>query len=313
MDPQVFATLERIAAEKDAAKKQRMKDESEHALAAHFGNPANHADLTELSFDLVNLAWADAMTNDIVPQIIDVKTVGLGDTDYIEDDLRGMRAYWQGKGGQILSDVLRYERTWMPREEIVTAIDGHQDEFTLNFWGSFDRLRAQANEKVRQAPVHRLIELVRAAVAGGAFFGSFAADTLTSAQVDSVVDQVIARSGRATILGSPMGLRYLSNVGLEFSDAAKDQILRTGRLGTYKGSSVLEVENFEDFAGNFVLPNNELWVVGKKAGRLTYYGDAAKVQILQLPSFMRRWETARDAGMLLYGAERGYLARIVLT
>jgi hypothetical protein len=313
MDPQVFATLERIAAETDDAKRQRMKDESEQALAAHFGNPANHSDLVELSFDLVNLAWSDAMATDILPQIIDVKTVGLGDTDYIEDDLRGMRAYWQGKGGQILSDMLRYERTWMPREEIVTAIDGHADEFTLNFWGSFDRLRAQANEKVRQAPVQRLIELVRAAVSSGAFFGTFAADTLTSAQVDSVVDQVVARSGRATIIGSPMGLRYLSNVGLEYSNEAKDQILRTGRLGVYKGSSVLEVENFEDFAGNFVLPNNELWIVGKKAGRLTYYGDSAKVQILQLPSFMRRWETARDAGMLLYGASRGYLARIVLT
>src|SRR3954465_10814084 len=127
MDPVVFATLERIAAEKDASKKQRMKDESEFALAAHFGNAAHISDLTELSFDLVNLAWSDAMTTDILPQIIEVKTVGLTDTDFIEEDLRGLRAYWQGKGVQILSDVLRYERTWMPREEIVTAIDGHQD------------------------------------------------------------------------------------------------------------------------------------------------------------------------------------------
>jgi hypothetical protein len=107
------------------------------------------------------------MADDLVPQIIEVKTVGMNDTDYIEDDLRGLRAYWQGKGGQILSDVLRYERTFMPREEIVTAIDGHQDEFASNFWGSFDRLRSQANEKVRQAPVFRLVELVRAAITGG--------------------------------------------------------------------------------------------------------------------------------------------------
>jgi hypothetical protein len=313
MDPAVFATLERIAAETDKSKKQRMKDDSEVALAEHFGNAAHLSDLTELSFDLVNLAWADAMAVDLVPQIIEVKTVGMNDTDYIEDDLRGLRAYWQGKGGQILSDVLRYERTFMPREEIVTAIDGHQDEFASNFWGSFDRLRSQANEKVRQAPVFRLVELVRAAITGGSYYGTFAAATLTSDQIDSVVDEVIARSGRASILGSPMALRYLASIGLEYGDEAKNQILKTGRLGVYKGSNVVELENFEDFAGNFVLPNNELWIVGKKAGRLTYYGDAAKVQILQLPSFMRRWETAKDAGMLLFGAERGYLARIVLT
>jgi hypothetical protein len=313
MDPQVFATLERIAAEQDPAKKARLKELSETALAAHFSNSAHLNDLTELSFDLINLAWADAMTEDIVPQIIEVKTVGLGDTDYLDEDLRGMRAYWQGKGGQILSDVIRYERSWLPREEIVTAIDGHQDEFALNFWGSFDKLRTQANEKIRQAPTRRLVELIRAAITGGAFYGTFPATTLTSDQLDSVLDQVLARNGSASILGAPMALRYMSAVGLEYSNEAKDQILRTGRLGVYKGQNVVQVENFEDFAGNFVLPNNELWIVGRKAGRLTYYGDAARVQILQLPAFMRRWETARDAGMMLYGSNRGRLARIVLT
>jgi hypothetical protein len=313
MDAQVFQTLERISAEKDAAKRSRLKDQCEDALARHFSNPANINDLQELSFELINLAWADAMADDILPQIIEVKTVGLGETDYLDEDLRGMRAYWQGKGGQILSDVLRYERSFLPREEIVTAIDGHQDEFALNFWGSFDKLRTQANEKVRQAPTQRLVELVRAAVTGGAFYGTFAALTFTSAQLDSVLDQVLARNGSVSILGSPMALRYMAHVGMEYGDAAKDQILRTGRLGVYKGQGVVQVENFEDFAGNFVLPNNELWIVGKKAGRLTYYGEQARVQILQLPSFMRRWETGRDAGMMLYGANRGRLARIVFT
>jgi hypothetical protein len=313
MDPQVFATLARINAESDAAKQERLKEQSENALAAHFSNPAHLNDLQELSFDLINLAWADAMSQDITAQLIEVKTIGLAETDYLDDDLRGMRAYWQGKGGQILSDILRYERSIMPREEIVTAIDGHQDQFATNFWGSFDKLRTQANEKVRQAPVQRLVELIRAAITGGAFYGTFAASTLTSAQLDSVIDQVFARNGRASILASPMGARYLANVGLEYGDAAKESILRTGVLGTYKGSTVVQVENFEDFAGTFVLPNNELWIVGAKAGRLTYYGESARVQILQLASFMRRWETGRDAGLMLFGAAQGRLGRIVLT
>jgi hypothetical protein len=313
MDPQVFATLERIAREKDIATRERFKEQSETALAAHFSNPANLNDLTELSFDLVNIAWSDTMTDDIVNQIIEVKTVGLAETDYLDEDLRGMRAYWQGKGGQILSDMLRYQRTFMPREEIVTAIDGHQDQFATNFWGSLARLQAQAREKVRQAPVFRLVELIRAAITSGAYYGTFAASTLTDDQVDSVLDQVLARNGRAALLASPMGIRYLSRVGMEFGPNVQEQIFRTGVIATYKGQSVVQVENFEDFAGNFVLPNNEIWVVGNKAGRLTYYGDQARVQILQLPSFMRRWETARDAGMMLYGTNRGRIARIVLT
>jgi hypothetical protein len=315
MEALVYNTLARIYAEKDDGKRQVLKDESNAALAAHFSHPANASDLQELAFDLLNLAWADAMNEDIVGRIIEVKTVGLGDPDYIDEDLRGMRAYWQGKGGQILSDVLRYERHQMPREEMVWAIDQHVDELALNFWGPIEKLRSQANEKLRQLPTTRLVELIQAAITSGVYYGTFAATTLTGAQVRSVVEQVSAKSGgSATIIGTELGVRYLSRVGLEYSDEARNQILHTGMIGVFEGWPVAQIENFEDFAGNFVLPNNELWIVGKKAGRLTYYGGV-KGQVLSMTAFRRRWETARDAGMLLYGADErhGRLGRIVLT
>jgi hypothetical protein len=90
-------------------------------------------------------------------------------------------------------------------------------------------------------------------------------------------------------------------------------VFRTGQVGIYKGYPVVEVENFEDFAGNLVLPTNELFIVGQNSGRLTYFGQQAKVQQLPRPGFYVRWETAKDAGMLLYGVGRGRIGRIVLT
>jgi hypothetical protein len=271
-------------------------------------------DMEELAYDLLNIAWSDAMAEDIVPRLIEVKTVGLGETDYIEEDLRGMRAYWQGKGGQILSDILRYERTQMPREEMVSALDYHQDEIVTNFWGTFDKLTGQAREKLRQLPVVRLIELVQASIIGGVTYGSFAAASLTDDQVDSVLEEVALRSnGQVSLVGTRVALRHLANVGLEFGDAVAERIFNTGQIGQYKGYPTVQVENFEDFNGNFVLPNDEIWIVGRNAGRLTFYGPQAKVQQLRLPSFFGRWETARDAGMLLYGAGKGRVGRIVLT
>src|SRR3954451_579548 len=314
MDALVFEALQQVANAASEDDRARLRDESNANLAAHFSHPANQADLEELAFDLVNIAWSDTMSEDIVPRIIQVKTVGLGDPDYIEEDLRGMRAYWQGKGGQILSDMLRYTRTQMPREEMVTAIDWHVDQMALNFWGSFDSLRGQAEAKLRMLPTIRLIELIQAAITSGTYYGTFAAATLTDNQIDSVLEEVAARSdGAVSIIGTRIGVRALANVGLDFGDNIKEQIFRTGIIGQYKGYPVVQISNFEDFAGNFVLPSDELWFVGQNAGRLTYFGAAAKVQTLQLPSFMRRWETARDAGMLLYGAERGRLGRVFLT
>lgn len=312
MDALVYETLRQVNAETDEAKRATLKEQSGERLGQHFAR--SQADMEELAFDLLNLAWSDAMTEDLVPQIMEVKTVGLGETDYVEDDLRGMRAYWQGKGGQIRSDIIRYERAQMPKEEMVTAIDWHIDKMRLNFWGTFDKLVAQAQEKLRQLPTVRLVELVQAAITAGTTFGSFAAATLTSAQIDSVVDEVAAKSrGQVTIMGTRIAVRQLSAVGLEFGDNIAERIFQTGILGQYKGYPVVQIENFEDFVGNFVLPDDELWIVGRNAGRLTFYGEQAKVQQLSLPSFYRRWETARDAGMLLYGADKGRIGRVVLT
>jgi hypothetical protein len=312
MDPLIFETLRRIQAEEDETRREEMREEAGERLGAHFSR--HPADAEELAFDLLNRVWADAMDQDITGQIIEVKTVGLADPDYVEEDLRGLRAYWQGKGGQILSDIIRYERSQMPREEQVTAIDFHVDEMATQFWGTFDKLVAQAREKLSQLPVTRLVELIQAAITGGTYYGTFAASTLTDAQVDSVVEQVALRTdGNVTILGTRVGTRKLAPVGLQFGDNVAERVFNTGEIGNYKGYPVVQVKNFENFEGNFVLPNDELWIVGQNAGRLTYFGGDAKVQQLQLPSFFRRWETARDAGMLLYGAAKGRVGRIKLT
>src|SRR4051794_1234681 len=314
MDPQVFNTLKKVQAATDESVAADLKARSNAALAAHFTHPGNAADLEELAFDLLNITWSDTMGENIVNRIIEVKTVGLGDPDYVNENLRGMRAYWQGKGGQILSDIIRYERATMPKEEQVAAIDLHQDELALDFWGTFDKLVGQAREKLSQLPVTRLIELIQAGVSASPYYGTFAAATLTDTQIDPIIEAVADRSkGNVTILGSRQAVRKLATVGLDFGPNIQEQVFRTGEIGNYKGYSVVQVENFEDFNGNLVLPIDELWLVGQNSGRLTYYGATAKVQQLRLPSFYLRWETARDAGMLLYGAAKGRIGRIVLT
>src|SRR3954469_9304998 len=107
MDSLVLNTLSAVASEEDEAKKTLLMEQSNRALGDHFMR--HPMDMEELAFDLFNGAWKDAMEVDVTPKVIEVKTVGLGETDFVDEDLRGMRAYWQGKGGRILSDVLRYE------------------------------------------------------------------------------------------------------------------------------------------------------------------------------------------------------------
>lgn len=314
MESQVLATLRAVQAEQDEAKRTELMERSNKALGRHFTAAGNGADLEELAFLLLNTTWSDVMSQDVVNLLIEVKTVGLGDPDYVSEDLRGMRAYWQGKGGEILSDVLRTTRATMPKEEMVAGIDVHRDELKLNFWGEFNKLVTQAREKLSQLPTERLIELIRAGVTASPYYGQFAAATLTDAQIDPILDAVAAKSkGQISIVGTRIALRKLATVGLDYGPNIQERIFATGQIAAYKGYPVVEVENFENFAGDFVLPDDEITVVGKNAGRLTYYGSEVKTQILQLPAFYQKWETARDAGMLLYGAPLGRVGRFRLT
>jgi hypothetical protein len=312
MDALVERALAEVAACEDEDRRNQLMRESNAALGAHFRR--NPGELEEIAFQLFDIAWSDLMAEDILPRVIQVKNVGLGDVDWVDEDLRGMRAYFQGKGGQILSDLLRYQRTLMPREEMVVAIDLHRDEIELDFWNSFTKLQAQANEKVRQLPVTRLVQLIQAGITAGTTYGTFPAATLTANNIDPIIDFVAQRSkGQVSILGARNAIRILSNVGVQFGPNVAERIFVAGQVGVYKGYPLVEVENFEDFSGNLVLPVNELWVVGQNAGRLTYFGQQAKVQQLPRSGFYVRWESAKDAGMLLYGIGRGRLGRIVFT
>jgi hypothetical protein len=320
MDSHIFGILQRVQAEQDEARRAELMADTNDELGTHFSR--NNADLQELAWDMYNVVWRDVVngfwstpgSQDILGQLVEVKTVGLADTDFIEEDLRGLRAYFQGKGGQIRSDIIRAERQQMPREELVSAIDLHEDDIRNNFWGLLGDLQKQVAEKVRVAPVVQLISLVQAAVQGGTTYGSFAASTLSDTQLDPIINTVLQRSaGSATIVGTLIAIRKLANVGLDFGYAIQQQIFGSGTIAQYKGVPITVLQNFEQFDGSFVLPDDEVWIIGKNSGRVTYFGNQAKVQILQLPSFYRRWETARDVGISVYGAPKGRIGRVILT
>lgn len=312
-------TIKRVL---EAPEDQRpaLMDQTDADLSAYFSKPQNLDALNELAYSIVGMAWSDAMMEDVVSKIIEVKTVGVNDRDYVDEDLRGLQAYWQGKGGDIEGHILRSSRTEMPRDEMVAGFDMHDDEIATSFWGSLNDLSNHYREKLRQLPMLRLVELIQAAlpdpstVDGEAVTGSFAAATLTDDNIDSVLVTVRKFSkGPVAILGSSWAMHYLANVGLTFGDNVAEQVFNTGQIGQYKGAACIQIENFEGFDGSRLLPDNELWFVAQDAGRLTFFGNAPKVAVIRRPSFYQRWETARDAGMLLYGVQHGRLGRIELT
>lgn len=297
-----------------------LMDRTDAELAKWFSSPQGEAELKELAYTLMQFAWADALQQDIVPLIIDSKTVGLDEIDYMEEDLRGVQAYWQGTGGEIIAGTIRHQRERMPRDEMVVGLDMHDDQIRTSFWGTLSSLRAHASEKMRLLPMQKLIQLVdRALPVGTTIDGLALSSTVAAASIaDTDVDPIqrtVMRYSKAGVsfVGTQYALHSLADIGLTYGDNVSAQVFNTGVIGQYKGSPVVVVENSEDFFGDDIMPENEIWIVGKNAGRLTYYGNQTKTQVLRRSGFNQKWESARDAGMSLFGAEAGRIGRIVLT
>jgi hypothetical protein len=62
-----------------------------------------------------------------------------------------------------------------------------------------------------------------------------------------------------------------------------------------------------------VLPNDELWFVGQNAGRLTYYGAAGQGPAASASVLHAALGDGARRGMLLFGAQRGRIGRMILT
>jgi len=300
--------------------RQNLMDRTDAQLAQWYSTPSGRLELEELAYVLMGFAWADAMKQDIVPLIIESKTVGLDEIDYMEEDLRGLQAYWQGTGGEIVAGIIRNQRERMPREEMAIAIDLHDDQIRTSFWGTLSDLRSHAADKMRLLPMEKLIQLVaRALPAGTTIDGDpltavVPLGTLADSDVDPIQRAVLRYSkAGVSFVGTQHALFNLADIGLVYGDNVSAELFRTGIIGQYKGSNVVVVENSTDFFGDDIMPENEIWIVGQNAGRLTYYGNQVKTQVLARSGFNKQWESARDAGMSLFGAEAGRIGRIVLS
>lgn len=321
MTPPIKLIEKVLRAEGDA--RDRLMEQTNAELGEWILHPAGQHYLSELAFQLMGLAWKDGLNDNIIDRIIETKRVALGATDYIDDrTLRGLMAYWQGVGGRIMSGVLRYDqRIPMPKEAMVAAINMHADELATNFWGRLTDLQARAEEKIRMLPVIRLVAMIAEAlptgstVDGEAVSGTYAHATVTEANLDAILLVVGKHStGGVSILGSENSLAVFGRLGAQYDSIAERIFTQgTGFIGQYKGRPLVQIENSEDFYGEDILPDNELWFVGNNAGRMTFYGQQAKTQVRNLEAFYQAWETEREAGMLLHGAEVGRVGRVILT
>lgn len=243
----------------------------------------------------------------MVDLVTETERLGLNETATIDLEIRGLTAFHIARGGVIEESTIHGETAYLPKDQIGIHIREHVDRIQTNFVPSVQKLVSLAPRRIDAEINRRVISTLQAAIpSSSAYYVSTANVTLTQVQtaLDAVRNEVEPEAGDPVIIGRSAMLNKLRNAttnGLAFNyfmPSINEDQLRYGETpNTLFGARVLDVGNYRDENGRSYFPNNELWIVGRSAGKTAFYGTPRTTEWIEDEGEYWHWQTRLNYGV----------------
>lgn len=236
-------------------------------------------------------------------QIIETQRVGFDDRVILEEET-GLKVFFVAKGGHIEASALVSEAFEIPRDTLGFHVYEFEDKMESNFAKGAAVLRNLAVRRLDWGVNKQIKALIEAGIDNSSPY------YVTGAGVDkAALDQAIREvrdesvSGVVTIYGrSTMVDQIMDFPG--FADEALEEIRKRGRLGVYRGASVVQVKNWRDEDGVSFIPANEMYVIGDDAGLFALYGGLKSKEYVEDDNWYWHYIGRQDFGGVLHRPER---------
>lgn len=263
----------------------------------------------QVAADIVSIVDYGFMHESLFPGYFDVQSVGEFDRPVLRER-RGLKVFYTARGGYIEESQIREEMWELPRDTMGFHISEFIDKLRANFADTIESLVTLGQNRL-DAEVHRrILQLMQAAVPSGAANYTDATTGITAAQVNtalSAVKDAIRPDGQGippiTILGRAQVTDKIADFDHGFDPEALAEVRLRGRLGTYRGASVITLHNFQDEEGEAYMPANELWVFAGSVGKFVAYGDLQVRAWDENTSDYRHYRARKDFGGLVHHPE----------
>lgn len=246
---------------------------------------AVNADARENWFDP---EWQRAMTADLnetifegfahenlIDVLADVDRVGMDERISVEE-VRGLEAYWVSEGGQIDSSTMT-ENVWELRRDLVGfQVDEFEDKIRSNFARYSSQLASLGIQRLDAAVNSRVLRLYQAVISGASPYLIQTAGVSLPA-LDTAIDEVADETddGEVVIVGRAVMVNQITSelaaTGLYIPET-NEEIIRTGRVGRYRGATIARLVNHKDANGKSFVPGNEMYIAGRNAARVGFWG-----------------------------------------
>ena len=236
-------------------------------------------------------------------EIVDVERVGFEDRVFIEE-MTGLKVFYTAKGGHIEASALVSETITLPRDTLAFHVFEFEDKLLSGFAETTARLRNLAVQRLEWGTTNAVKNLAQSAIGvaspyyiSGAGVSKAALDTAIREVQDESNSDGVTIFGRSTMVDQIMDFPG-------FADEAQEEIRLRGRLGRYRGASIIQARNWKDEDGASHLPANEMWVMSRDFGRFAFYGDIKSKEYVEQDNWYWHYIGRIDFGGVVHRPER---------
>lgn len=240
----------------------------------------------------------------LVDLFTEVERLPLDGRSYIEE-VRGMEVFHIARGGYIEESYVHSEVMEIPRDQLGFHVKEMEDKLEVGFAETADKLVELGIKRLDAAVNQRVLSTFQAAVGPGSDYYVNAASGLSLENIDDAIAEVedTTISGEITIVGRATMTRKIVNLIKQgnsfggFLPETNEELLRRGKLGTYAGVPIVTLRNFLDGNDKPFFPANELWVIGKDAGKTAFFGGTKVKQFLEDDNWYWHYLQRMDYGV----------------
>lgn len=236
-------------------------------------------------------------------EIVDVERVGFDDRVYLEE-MTGLKVFYTAKGGHIEASALVSETITLPRDTLGFHVYEYEDKLRSGFAETVSRLRSLAVRRLDWGTTNAIKNLAQASIPSASPYyitGAGISQAALNQAIREVSDE--SNSGVVTIFGRSTMVDQIADFP-GFADEALEEIRARGRLGRYRGASVIQARNYKDEDGASHVPANEMWVISDDFGKFAFYGGLLSKEYVEDDNWYWHYLGRQDFGGVVHRPER---------
>jgi hypothetical protein len=284
----------------ERAKLNKLVEDVNIEASAKWGDPEWHREMARVITESILEGFRFETVYD---QILRTERVGMDDRVFIEETT-GLRVFYIAKGGNIEASSLVSEVLEMPRDTLAFHVYEFEDKMRSGFAKSAAEMRRLAVERLNWGVYRGVQALIQAAVPNGSPY-YIAGAGITEPALQAAIREVrdVSPNGNVTIVGRSTMVDQIADFD-GYADEALEEIRRRGRLGVYRGATIISVPRDLDETGTASFPANEMYVVAENAGRYALYGGILSKEYLELDNWYWHFLGRQDIGGVIYRPDR---------